>query len=51
MVLGYFQGNRLMVSHNNQYRVPGEGQKADVKSLMRTTQGLKGEGKEEKAAP
>lgn len=40
---GYFQGNRLMVSHSNEYRVPGEAQTADVKSLMRTTQGLEGE--------
>jgi cytochrome c-type biogenesis protein CcmE len=48
---GYFQGNRLLVSHSNEYRVPGEGQKADIKSLMRTTQGLEGEGKQEQAEP
>ena len=48
---GYFQGNRLMVSHSNEYRIPGEGQKADVKSLMRTTQGLEAEGKEAQAKP
>jgi cytochrome c-type biogenesis protein CcmE len=42
---GYFQGNRLMVSHGNEYRAPGEGAKADVKALMRTTQGLEAEGK------
>ena len=48
---GYFQGNRLMVSHSNEYRVPGEGQKADVKSLMRTTEGLEGEGRETRAEP
>jgi cytochrome c-type biogenesis protein CcmE len=48
---GYFQGNRLMVSHSNEYRVPGEGQKADVKSLMRTTQGLEGKDKQEQAEP
>ncbi|MEP6993790.1 MAG: cytochrome c maturation protein CcmE [Acidobacteriota bacterium] len=40
---GYFQGNRLMVSHSNEYRVPGEGQKADAKNLMRTTEGLEDE--------
>ncbi len=48
---GYFQGNRLMVSHSNEYRVPGDGQKADVKSLMRTTQGLEGRDKERQADP
>jgi len=41
---GYFQCHRLMVSHNNEYRAPGEGEKADVKDLMRTTQGLGDEG-------
>lgn len=44
---GYFQGNRLLVSHSNEYRVPGEGQTANVKSLIRTTQGLEGKDKEE----
>jgi cytochrome c-type biogenesis protein CcmE len=40
---GHFQGNRLMVSHNNEYRIPAEG-KADVnvKEMMRTTEGLEG---------
>ena len=27
---GYFEGKRLMVSHSNEYRAPGDGQKADV---------------------
>lgn len=39
---GYFESKRLMVSHGNEYRVPGEGEKADVKTLMRTTKGLEG---------
>jgi cytochrome c-type biogenesis protein CcmE len=40
---GYFDSKRLMVSHSNEYRVPSEGQKVDVKSIMRTTEGLEGE--------
>lgn len=36
---GHFRSNRLMVSHDNEYRVPGEG-KADVKELMRSTREL-----------
>jgi cytochrome c-type biogenesis protein CcmE len=43
---GHFQGNRLMVSHDNEYRAPGDPKAVDVKKLMRSTQGLdeKGEG-------
>ena len=41
---GHFESKRLMVSHSNEYRVPGEGQKVDVKTMMRTTEGLEGEG-------
>jgi len=37
---GQFEGRRLMVSHSNEYRVPGEGETVDVKKAMRTTQGL-----------
>ena len=37
---GHFEGRRLMVSHSNEYRVPGEGEAVDVKKTMRTTQGL-----------
>jgi len=33
---GYFQGNRLMISHSNEYRVPGDKSKVDVKEMMRT---------------
>lgn len=48
---GYFQAKQLMVSHSNEYRVPGEGERADVESLMRTTQGLEGTDGARKAAP
>jgi cytochrome c-type biogenesis protein CcmE len=41
---GHFESRRLMVSHSNEYRVPGEGQKVDAKAMMRTTEGLEGEG-------
>lgn len=40
---GHFESQRLMVSHNNEYRAPGDPYKTDVKQLMRTTQGLEGE--------
>ena len=43
---GHFEGRRLMVSHSNEYRVPGEGEKVDVRKTMRTTQGM-----DEGAAP
>ena len=33
---GYFQGNRLMISHSNEYRVPGDESPVDVKEMMRT---------------
>jgi len=46
---GYFESKRLMVSHGNEYRAPGDGQPVDAKKLMRSTQGL--EGAEEKARP
>jgi len=41
---GYFQCNRLMVSHSNEYRAPKAGHRMDKKELeklMRTTEGLK----------
>ena len=38
---GHFESNRLMVSHSNEYRAPGDAGKADVKDLMKTTEGLK----------
>ena len=37
---GYFESHRLMVSHNNEYRAPGDEYKGDMKQLMRTTSGL-----------
>ena len=37
---GYFDGRRLMVSHSNEYRVPGDGESVDVQKAMRSTQGL-----------
>lgn len=40
---GHFDGNRLMVSHGNEYRVPGEGEAVDVREAMKSTQGLEGE--------
>lgn len=42
---GYFKSHRLMVSHNNEYRAPGDPTRTDVKALMRTTQGLEGDDK------
>lgn len=41
---GYFQCNRLMVSHNNEYRAPKAGHaidKKELQKLMRSTEGLK----------
>jgi cytochrome c-type biogenesis protein CcmE len=40
---GVFESQRLMVSHNNEYRAPGDEYKGDVKDLMRTTSGLEDE--------
>jgi len=40
---GYFQCNRLMVSHNNEYRAPKAGHpmnKEELQKLMRSTDGL-----------
>ena len=36
---GTFESQRLMVSHDNQYRAPGD-RNVDVKTLMRSTQGI-----------
>jgi cytochrome c-type biogenesis protein CcmE len=41
---GYFECHRLMVSHGNDYRAPGDPEHADVKRLMSTTDGLEAEG-------
>jgi cytochrome c-type biogenesis protein CcmE len=38
---GVFEGRRLMVSHDNEYRVPGEKDAADPRQLMKSTEGLK----------
>ena len=37
---GHFESRRLMVSHSNEYRVPGDPAKADMKEVMKTTEGL-----------
>jgi len=37
---GYFESDRLMVSHNNEYRAPKDGQKVDAKELISTTKGV-----------
>jgi cytochrome c-type biogenesis protein CcmE len=37
---GYFQSDRLMVSHNNEYRAPKAGERIDAKELIKTTKGL-----------
>lgn len=42
---GYFESRRLMVSHNNEYRAPGDPAKTDVKELMRTMTEGDGDGK------
>ncbi|HWE25355.1 MAG TPA: cytochrome c maturation protein CcmE [Myxococcales bacterium] len=36
---GIFESQRLMVSHDNQYRAPGD-RNVDIKTLMRSTQGI-----------
>jgi cytochrome c-type biogenesis protein CcmE len=42
---GHFESNRLMVSHSNEYRVPGDDPRVDVKDVMKTTSGLEPEAK------
>ena len=42
---GHFESNRLMVSHSNEYRAPGDDPRVDVKTLMKTTSGLEPEPK------
>jgi len=37
---GYFQSDRLMVSHNNEYRAPKAGEVVNAKELIRTTKGI-----------
>jgi cytochrome c-type biogenesis protein CcmE len=36
---GSFESHRLMVSHDNKYRAPGD-KNVDIRELMRTTEGL-----------
>jgi cytochrome c-type biogenesis protein CcmE len=45
---GYFKSNRLMVSHNNEYKAPKDGHPVDekeLKKLMESTEGMASEGK------
>ena len=37
---GYFQSDRLMVSHNNEYRAPKAGETINAKQLIKSTKGL-----------
>lgn len=37
---GYFRGTKLLVSHDNEYKAPEEGQPVDAKKMMETTEGL-----------
>jgi cytochrome c-type biogenesis protein CcmE len=37
---GYFAGDRLLVSHSNEYRAPSDLAHVDVERLMRSTSGL-----------
>ncbi len=37
---GWFQSDRLMVSHNNEYRAPKNDEAVDAKELIRTTDGV-----------
>lgn len=37
---GWFESQRLMVSHGNEYQAPADGDPADVQDLMKTTEGL-----------
>lgn len=37
---GAFRSQRLMVSHNNEYKAPKGGATPDPKQIMRTTQGI-----------
>jgi cytochrome c-type biogenesis protein CcmE len=42
---GHFECNRLMVSHSNEYRAPGDDPRVDVQELMKSTNGLEPEKK------
>lgn len=47
---GHFECRRLMVSHDNQYRTPQD-KDVDIKTLMRSTQGLEDEAAASAPAP
>jgi cytochrome c-type biogenesis protein CcmE len=38
---GYFKGDRLMVSHNNEYRSPKDHANIDAEKLIKSTKGVK----------
>lgn len=38
---GYFDGSRLMVSHNNEYRAPKNHDKMNAEELIKSTEGVK----------
>ena len=37
---GHFESKRLMVSHGNEYRAPGDPKRVDMQRLMKSTKGL-----------
>ena len=37
---GFFDGSRLMVSHNNEYRAPKDHSKMNARELIRSTKGV-----------
>ena len=37
---GYFRGDRLMVSHNNEYRTPKDHARIDAETLIKSTKGV-----------
>lgn len=37
---GYFKGHRLLVSHGNDYRAPGDKEQRAIEELMKSTEGL-----------
>ena len=41
---GYFQSNRLMVSHNNEYKAPAKGHPVDKKELEKLMKSMTDEG-------
>jgi cytochrome c-type biogenesis protein CcmE len=42
---GHFAGSRLMVSHGNDYKAPGEGDKVDVRKMIEAAQAAEKPGK------